>query len=146
MDVNKLLTPAMVRLLNDSTLKTLLGASTIPAVKGARRPKTMMGTKCFTVHVLSNPRDEDSKVHNGTMLINFYCPNYSEGNAAIETMGPVVSRVVELFDDKPLAMDGYNNFNLTVQEPLGPLFDPLFPDEHSMSIRIKFNLIKKGSV
>jgi hypothetical protein len=141
LDVNKLLTPAMVRLLNDLTLKTMLGG-TIQAVKGARRPKKMMGKKCFTVHVLSNSRDEDSKVHNGTMLINFYCPNYSDGNANLELMGPVASRVVELFDDEPLTMDGYNNFNLAGQEPLGPLFDSSFPDEHFMSVRIRFNLYK----
>jgi hypothetical protein len=144
MDINKLLTPAMVRLLNDLTLKTLLGG-TIQAVKGARRSEAMMGKKCFTVHVLSNSRDEDSKVHNGTILINFYCPNYSDGNANLELMGPVAARIVELFDDELLIMDGYDNFNLSVMEPLGPLFDQSFPGEHFMSVRIRFNLYKKSS-
>ena len=143
LDVNKILTPALIRLVNDTELRTLLGGS-IQAVKGPRRPSTMTG-KSFTLHVLSNPRDEDSKAHNGTMLINFYCPNYPNGNANVELMGPVAGKVVELFDDQPLAMDGYNNFNLTVQEPLGPLFDPSYKDEHYTSVRIRFNLIKKGS-
>lgn len=144
LDVNKIITPAMVRLVNDATIKNLLG-ETVHAVKGPRRPASVMGKNSFTIHVLSNPRDPDSKVHNGTLLINFYCPNYASGNANIELMGPVTARIVELFDDQLLTMDGYNNFNLVVQEPLGPLFDPSFPNEHFMSVRIKFNLFKKGS-
>ncbi len=150
MDINKILTPVKLRLINDKNIsgQTTLGDllnNKIDVYKGPRKPT---GTKnpCFTIHVLSAPRDPDSKSYNGTLLINFYCPNYASGNANIELMGPVTARIVELFDDQPLTMDGYNNFNLVVQEPLGPLFDPSFPNEHFMSIRIKFNLIKKGSV
>lgn len=149
MDVNKILTQASLRLISDKNIsrQTTLGDllnNEIVVYKGTRKP-TGAKNPCFTVHVLSAPRDPDSKSYNGTLLINFYCSNYTSGNANIELMGPVTARIVELFDDRPLTMDGYNNFNLAVQEPLGPLFDPSFPNEHFMSVRIKFNLFKKGS-
>ncbi len=144
MDIDKILTPVMIRIANDPSMKTLL-SGTINAVKGPRRPKSMMGACSFTIHVLTNPRDENSKAYNGAMIVNFYCPNYADGNANVELMGPVAARIIELFDDVPLTMDGYLNFNLAVQEPLGPLFDSAFPDEHFMSVRIGFSLIKKGS-
>lgn len=159
MDVNKLLSSAYLRIVGDTTddangskcLKTLLGSVPV-AFKGTKRPDkmTVNGSqvltttqKTFTVHASTNNRDPDSKVHNGTLLINFYCPNYTSGNSNIECMGPVADRLVFLFDDKPLIIDGYNNFNLAVREPLGPLFDPDYPDEHFMSVRIQFNLYKK---
>ena len=107
LDANKILTSAMVRVVNDQTLKTILGGQ-IQAVKGPRRTKDMEGSNSFTLHVLSAPMDPDSKVYNGTLLINFYCQNYSSGNAKVETMGPVAARVAELFDDRPLVIDGYN--------------------------------------
>lgn len=149
MDINKILTQASLRLISDKNIsrQTTLGDllnNEIVVYKGTRKP-TGAKNPCFTVHVLSAPRDPDSKSYNGTLLINFYCSNYTSGNANIELMGPVTARIVELFDDRPLTMDGYNNFNLAVQEPLGPLFDPSFPNEHFMSVRIKFNLFKKGS-
>lgn len=131
----------MIRIVTDQTLKAKLGG-TIQAAKGARRPKSMIGQRCFTVHVLSNSRDEDSKAHNGTLVINFYCPNYGDGKANVELMGPITERLVELFDDNPLSITGYNNFNLTVLEPLGPLFDQEYPNEHFMSVRCRFNIIK----
>ncbi len=144
MDVNKILTPVMVRLLNDKngpgSLGELLGGE-ITVYKGPRKP-TKSKSPCFTVHVLTAPRDPDAKNYNGTLLINFYHDNYTSGNAAVEKMGPVAARVVELFDDQPLSIEGYNNYDLVVQEPLGPLFDPDLPDEHFMSIRVKFSLVK----
>jgi hypothetical protein len=146
MDVNKILTPVMVRLLDDknipgeTTLAELLN-NTVNVIKGPRKP-TNATNPCFTIHVLSAPRDPYSKNHNGTLLINFYYDNYQSGNAAVEKMGPVADRVVCLFDDKPLNIEGYNNYNLVVQEPLGPLFDPEFPGEHYMSIRVKFSIVK----
>ena len=143
-DVNKILAPALVRITNDQALKQLLSGN-FKAVKGPRRPTNAAGNY-FTVHILTNNSDPDSKVHNGTLLICFYCPNYSTGNANVELMGPVAARVAELFDDAPLTMESYNNFNLVVEEPLGPLFDPAYPSESFMTVRIRFNLIKKGSV
>lgn len=148
MDTNKILTPVLLRLLNDknipdqTTLADLLG--TVKVVKGPRKP-TGMTNPCFTIHILSAPRDPDSKSYNGTLLINFYCDNYQSENANIELMGPVTDRVIELFDDRPLDVEDYNCYNLAVLEPLGPLFDPSFPDEHYMSIRIKFNIVKLSS-
>jgi hypothetical protein len=146
-DVNKILTSSMTRITSDAVLKTLLGipeTGEIQVIKGPRRPASMTGYS-FTTHSLTMNIDPDSKARNGTLLINFYCPNYSGGNPNIELMGPIADRVSTLFDDQPLAIDGYNNFNLVVEEPLGPLFDPSFPAEHFMSIRLKFNLFKKGS-
>lgn len=144
MDVNKILTPVMIRLLNDKnttgSLDDLLGGE-ITVYKGPRKP-TKSKNPCFTVHVLTAPREPDSKAHNGTLLINFYCDNYTSGNANVELMGPAADRVIELFDDRPLEIEGYSNYDLVVQEPLGPLFDPDFPDEHFMSIRVRFSLVK----
>ena len=151
MDINKILTPAMLRLIND---KNIVGVTTlgdllnndIKVFKGPRKP-TGISNPCFTIHVLSAPRDPDSKSYNGTLLINFYHDNYAAGNAAVEKMGPVTDRVEYLFDDKPLNIEGYTNYSLVVQEPLGPLFDPVWaPDEHYMSIRIRFGMIPKSIV
>jgi len=145
MDINKLLTPAVLRLINDQDLadETDLGdlLSEIRTVKGPRRP-TGMNNPCFTAHVSSNPMDPTSKVHRGTMIINFYCDNYSSGNANVELMGPVTDRVISLYDDEVFSIEGYRNFTLDVQEPLGPLWNPEHPDEHYMSIRLRFVIIK----
>lgn len=145
LDVNKILTPAMIRIVTDQALKTKLGG-TIQVDKGARRGKSMIGQKCFTVHVLSNQRDEDSKAHNGTLLVNFYCPNYGDGKANVELMGPISERLVWLFDEKPLAVSGWRVYDFHVQEPLGPLFDPEFQNEHFMSVRIKFGMIPNSII
>ena len=151
MDVDKILTPVMVRLLNDKNIsgQTTLGDllnNKIDVYKGPRKP-TGAKNPCFTIHVLSAPRDEDAKNYNGTLLINFYHDNYAAGNAAVEKMGPVTDRVEVLFDDRPLSIEGYTNYNLVVQEPLGPLFDHVWaPDEHYMSIRIRFGMIPKSIV
>ena len=143
MDVNQILTPAMVRLLNDKSgpgsLGELLGGE-IVVCKGPRKP-TKSKNPCFTVHVLTAPRDPDSKAHNGTLLINFYCDNYAAGNANVELMGPVTARVIWLFDDKPITVSGWRVYDFHVQEPLGPLQDPALPDESFMSVRIKFGII-----
>jgi len=146
MNINKLLTPAVMRLIGDQNvpdekdLGDILG-TTIKAVKGPRRP-TDMDNPCFTAHVSSNPMDPASKVHRGTMIVNFYCDNYDSGNANIELMGTVTDRVITLFDDEVFSIVGYSNFTLDVQEPLGPLFNPDHSGEHYMSIRLRFVLIK----
>ena len=106
MDVNKILTSAMVRLLNDKSgprsLGELLGGE-ITVYKGPRKP-TKAKNPCFTVHVLTASRDPDAKNYNGTLLINFYHDNYASGHAPVEKRGPVADRVVELFDDQPLKL------------------------------------------
>lgn len=144
MNVDKILTPVMVRLLDDknipgqTTLGDLLG--TIKVVKGPRKPKSITNP-CFTLHVLTNPRDPDSKAHNGTLLVNFYANNYAGGNTNIELLGPVASRVIWLFDDRPIEVPDWRVYDFHVQEPLGPLQDPEIPDESFMSVRIKFGMI-----
>lgn len=145
MDANKILTPVMVRLLNDKNIpgQTTLGDllnNDIKVVKGPRKPKTMTNP-CFTIHVLSAPMDPDAKSYNGTLLINFFCDNYASGNANVELMGPVTARVIWLFDDKPITVSGWRVYDFHVQEPLGPLQDPALPDESFMSVRIKFGII-----
>jgi hypothetical protein len=143
MDVNKILTPVAVRLLNDKSgpgsLGELLGGEII-VYKGPRKP-TKSKNSCFTVHVLTAPREPDSKAYNGTLLINFYCDNYTSGNVNVELMGPVTARVIWLFDDKPITVSGWRVYDFHVQEPLGPLQDPGIPDESFMSVRIKFGMI-----
>src|SRR5690554_2152334 len=89
-------------------------------VKGPRKP-TSMANPCFTVHILSNPRDPDSKSHYGTLLVNFYANNYADGNANAELLGPVAARLVWLFDDKPPVIPGWRVYDFHVQESLGPL-------------------------
>ncbi len=138
----------MIRILDDknipsqTTLTDLLSGINLAQriVKGPRKPKSMMNP-CFTLHVLTNPRDPDSKAHNGTLLVNFYVNNYTDGNANIELLGPVAARLVRLFDDKPIIVFGWRVYDFHVQEPLGPLQDPAFPDESFMSVRIKFGMI-----
>ena len=140
MDINELLAPAVLRLINDhAAVGDLLDE--IRTVKGPRK-STGMNNPCFTAHVPSNSRDETSKVHRGTLRINFHYDNYKSGNANIELMGPVTDSVITLFDDKVFTIDGYRNFALYVREAVGPLFDSEHPDEHYMSIRLKFVLIK----
>src|SRR5690606_21982730 len=118
----QILTPVMIRLLNDKnttgSLDDLLGGE-ITVYKGPRKP-TKAKNPCFTVHVITASRNPDAKNYNGTLLINFYHDNYVSGNAAVEKMGPVADRVIELFDDRPLEIEGYSNYDLVVQEPLGP--------------------------
>jgi len=145
MNINKILAPVVLRLFNDRDVadETDLGnlLDEIRTVKGPRRP-TGMNNPCFTAHVSSNPMDPTSKVHRGTMIVNFYCDNYDSGNANIELMGTVTDRIITLFDDEVFSIDGYRNFTLDVQEPLGPLFNPNHSGEHYMSIRLRFILIK----
>lgn len=142
MDINLLLEPARLRIIGDTgtgeqDLGQLLGA--IKAIKGARRPDRM-DNPCVTINVLSAPQNEDYKTINGTLIINVFADNHNSGNANIELLTPVAARIEYLFDDKPLTIEGYNNYNLVVQETMGPLWDSNAPNEHFMSIRIKFNL------
>ena len=139
MDKNKLLTPIVLKLMNDTELENRLDGQK-PIIKGARKPSGV--DECITVNAPSAPMNPDSKAYNGTVLINYYCPNYSGGNANVEKMGPVAERIVELMHDELLDIDGYRNYNFAVDEPMGPLYDSDDPEEHFMSIRINFGLIK----
>lgn len=140
MDKNELLKPVTVRLMDDTELQDLIGDD-VPVIKGPR--KTNGADECITINAPSAPMNPDSRAYNGTILINYYCPNYPSGNANLEKMGPVAARIEELFHDDPLEIPGYKNYNLAVDEPMGPLFDPDEPDEHFMSVRINFGLIKR---
>ncbi len=140
MDVNKILTAALLRLINDDELQNLLDGN-IRAVKGPRKP-TSMDNPCFTLHIPSNSRDPDTKIHTGTLIINFYVDNYPSGNANIELMGPVVNRLIEVIDEWQPDIEGYKIADWTVREPLGPLWDSDDPDEHFSSVRIGFVIQK----
>lgn len=151
MDYNKLITPVQLKILNDTaesneleskSLEELLPNGELRAVKGPRRPESWKEKNCFTVHIPSNPRDPDTKTHNGTMRINHYCPNYNDGNANVELMGPIANRLLMLFDDWWPNISGYEVANWAVEEPLGPLHDPEAPEEHYTSIKIDFFIRK----
>ena len=106
MNINKFLTAAVLRLLNDTpennnnneeTLEELMDDFRI--IKGPRKPDNT--DECITVHVLTAPQDPDTKQIDGTLQINYYYKNHENGNANIEQLGPVADRIHELFDDKP---------------------------------------------
>lgn len=152
MDINLITSAAMARIINDdkddqgrSTMHDLLDTP-IQAVKGPRK-RTGMTNPCFTVHVLSNPRNEDTKAHNGTMVVNFYADDHTEGHAHIELLGPVANRLIQIFDDIPLEVTGYVNYNLSVAAPEGPLSQVGRTEsagEHFMSVRINFGIIERS--
>jgi len=139
MDKNELLRPIFLRLKNDSELTNRLDGS-VPIIKGPRKPVDK--DEVITVNAPSTPMNADSTEYNGTILINYYCPNYSGGNAKIGKMGPVAERIVELMHQNLLDVTGYTNYYLVMDEEMGPLFDSNDPEEHFMSIRIKYGLIK----
>ncbi len=148
MNINKFLTAAVLRLLNDTpennnnneeTLEELMDDFRI--IKGPRKPDNT--DECITVHVLTAPQDPDTKQIDGTLQINYYYKNHENGNANIEQLGPVADRIHELFDDKPFDdIDGYRNYNLVGDEPIGPLWDRDEPEEHYMSVRFSYGLLK----
>jgi hypothetical protein len=141
MNVNELLTPGMARVVNDPVLPGILGGA-VQMVKGARRPKDLDG-KIFSIFLLSSPQDPETKAINGTFCVNFYCKNLPSGLPDIELMGPVSRQIELLFDEKPLALTNYNNYDIDVEETTGPHFDPQDPEYHFNNTRIKFKL--KGS-
>ena len=143
MNFDKLINAAQLIILNDKVTENSLGdllSGNIRAVKGPRRPNDWVGENCFTLHIPSNPRNKDFKTHNGSMLINYYCPSYPSGNANIELMGRVAERLLYLFDDNPPTVTGYEIYDWSVGEVLGPLYDSDAPGEHYSSLRIGFFL------
>ncbi len=145
MNNDDILTPVRLTIINDRDtgdidLGTILSGN-IKAIKGPRKPGSW--TECFTLHIPSNPRDPDTKIHNGTLNINYYCPNYSDGNVNAEKHGAVVDRLIELFDDKWPDLPGYEIGNWSVREPLGPIPVQDNPKEESYSsVRIGFMIQK----
>lgn len=140
MNTDDILTAALLIIVNDrdtggNDLGIILGE--VKAVKGHRKPD--MWDECFTLHIPSNLRDSDTKVHNGTLNINYYCPNYPEGNANTEKMGAVVGRLIYLFDDKWPDIPGYKIGDWSVKESLGSFPNRDKPDMESYSgVRIGF--------
>lgn len=113
----------------------------INAVTGPRKPDGW--TECFTLHMPSNPPDPDTKIYNGTLNINYYCPNFPSGNTDTEKHGAVVTRLIDLFDDNPPALPGYKIGDWSVREPLGPIPVQDNPKEESYSsVRIGFVIQK----
>lgn len=136
-----IINPAQLSIINDTKLADIIG-DTPKAVKGPRKPEGW--TECFTLHIPSNPRDPDTKVHNGTLNINYYCPNYPDGNANAEKHGAVVERLIELFDDNWPEIEGYKISDWSVREPLGPIPVQEKPKEESYSsVRIGFTIQKR---
>ena len=85
----------------------------------------------------------DTTAENGTIIINCFVDNYPNGVADTNTIGQVGERSKELFHDKPLQVDSIINYNLAVRSISGALFDPDDPDEHYISVRLKYNVIKQ---
>jgi len=139
LDKNELLRPIVLRLKNDSELTNRLDGS-VPVIKGPRKPVDK--GEAIIVNPPSALMDPDSTEYNGTILINYHCPNYSGGNARIEKMGPVAERIVELMHQNLLDVTGYTNYYCVMDAESGPFFDSNDPEEHFMSIRIKYGLIK----
>lgn len=136
MNTNDLLNPAVIKIENDVELANIIG-DTPKTVKGPRKPSGW--EECFTLHIPSNPREPDTKIHNGTLNINYYCPNYPSGNANMEKHGQVVARLIQLFDDKWPDIPGYKIGDWSVREPLGPIPVQDNPKEESYSsVRIGF--------
>lgn len=151
LDIDAILSGAIARIVNDKdipnqlTLDYLLSLSgkkvelDKQVVKGPRKT-THMRNPCFKFHILSNPRDPDSKAHYGTLLVNFHADNHPDGNVNVELLSLVAARLVWLFDEDPIPVPGWSMFDFYVEEPLGPLQDPAFPDEAFMSIRIRYKI------
>lgn len=138
MDPNIILNPAVVRIKNDAILQELL-----PQVSVSKGPKRPTGAKnpWLTVFLLTSPLDPDTKAVHGTMVINFFCDNYRDGNANQELLGSVGARLVVLFDDKPFSIEGGNNFNLHAEEHTEARAVPENPNEHFISVICKFSLV-----
>ena len=142
MDANKVITAALIRLVEDSELKELI-SDPVTVYKGAKRTD---GAKnpCLTVHINGPGVDPDSTRVQGTLVINHYADNYASGNAKVEDFGPVQQRIMELFHDNPLDIEGFLNYSIAVRSLAGPLWDADHPDEHYTSTFIDFNIVKRS--
>jgi len=140
MNPNDILKQALLKLEGDDALQSLL--CTVSVVKGPRRPAGW--TECFTLHISSNQRMPDTNVHRGTLLINYDCPNYPDGNVDIEKSGQVASRLIELFDDNPPEIQDYRIADWSVREPIGPIPVQDNPEKESYTtVRISFTVLKE---
>jgi len=146
MNIDKLLSATLVRVLNDKNVVNELDLGDIlgdyGGVKGSRKPQGATNPY-FLVFPMPSNKNSDYQTYNGTIMIKFTLDNYSGGNAKTGLMGQVGERLDELFDDTPLAISGYTNYNLEVNQIHFPLFDPDFPDESYLSTRIKYNIIER---
>jgi hypothetical protein len=138
MNINDILNYTVLKIINDAELISIVDG--MKAGKGPRKPKGW--DECFMVYIPSNPRNEDTKIHTGTLSINYYLTNYPDGNANIKRHSEVLERLVELFDDVWPDIDGYKFSDWSVREPLGPLWDSNEPDEHFSTVRIRFTVLK----
>ena len=138
-----IINPAQLSIIDDDELIDIIG-DTPKAVKGPRKPDGW--DECFTLHIPSNPRDPDTKIHNGTLNINYYCPNHPDGNVDMDKHGQVVERLIELFDDNWPKIEGYKISDWSVREPLGPIPVQDNPKGESYtSLRIGFVVRKINS-
>lgn len=145
MNVDKVLTAAILRILNDqdkvneNDLFDILGR--LKGNKGARKPNGETNPY-FTVNNMPVNNNSDTTEKNGTLLINCFVDNLNGGIADTEKLGEVEERLESLFDDRPLEIEGYTNYNLEVNSISNPQFDSNDPDEHFITVRLKFNIIK----
>lgn len=166
MNIDVLLSAVLKRILNDEGIdgETDLGdiLATLKGNKGARKPAGATNP-WFTVNNMPSNVDADTTTENGTVIINCYIDNFSSGIAKTRRLGAVGDRLKDIFHDQPFSyvvenltqaelgafyqqiheMEGYNNYNLVARSISGPLFDPDDPDEHYISVRLKYNVIKQ---
>ena len=146
MNVDKILTAVILRILNDKNiidetdLLDILGE--LKGNKGAKKP-TGATNPYFTVNNMPVNNNSDTTAKNGTILISCFVDNLDGGIADTQKLGEVGSRLEKLFDDKPLEIEGYTNYNLEVNSISNPQFDPDDPEEHFITVRLGFNIIKK---
>lgn len=146
MNVDKILTAVILRILNDKNitdetdLLDILGE--LKGNKGTKKPTGAINPY-FTVNNMPVNNNSDTTAKKGTILISCFVDNLNGGIADTQKLGEVGSRLEELFDDKPLEIEGYTNYNLEVNSISNPQFDPDDPDEHFITVRLGFNIIKK---
>lgn len=141
MNLDDIYSAFVVRIMNNDNLKSLAG-DPVRAYKGASRPSGYENP-CFTVHSPDLVIEPDTTAANGTIFISAFVDDYNSGNANTELIGDLLKEIEEEFNDNPLDIPGYINFNLAVTNLRGPLYDSSDPDEHFGAAMLNINIVKK---
>ena len=140
MNNDDILTSVLSVIVNDcGTGETDLGMilGEIKVVKGPLKP--IGWDECITLNIPSSLRDPDTKIHSGTMMMNYYSQTYPDGNANIEKIGLVVDRLIYLFEEKWPDISGYLLIDWSVRESLESKPSKENPnEEYYSSVRVGF--------
>jgi len=140
MNLDDLYSAFVVRMMKNENIQSLAG-DPVNAYKGSSRPNGYTNPS-FTVHSPDLIVEPDTTAANGTIFINAYVDNFKSGNANTELLGDLLKEIKDEFNDRPLEINGYNNFNLAVTNLRGPLYDSSDPDEHFGSVMLNINIVK----